>query len=333
MSKTIDRLTICIPTFNRKTELRQALESIEKELGASAHVVVSDNASTDATETMCETFGRRNVLKSFRYCRADQNYGPDWNYLKAVSLADTDYRMILGSDDALMPGAAELLREVIESEVDIAIFSRALFDRKFEQMRGVQTFWKSNAPSTIDMSQPRELAAYIRSCKSLAGVFSYLSCFVFKQSVWCETERVHQFIGSAYSHVAALLEGITRRKKTMLRVSRDPLVKCRLGNDSFLDEGALRRFEIDWDGYEALERMFYPNMQGVLTDILSRSNAWKDLVALRYRLGENRDGTAIKKVTTRFRNAPWGAQPLFRWRIARAMPMGVLRVAHDVLKQ
>ena len=326
MQKLTERLTICIPTYNREQELRYALSSINSTLGDSVNVVVSDNASDDGTMSLCKHVEEEKIFRTFCYVRSDTNRGADWNYLNAVKHAETEYCMILGSDDALVDQAQTLLSHAISSDSDITIFPRICFDRNMLRCLGIQTFWKKNHRSMYNLSDPDEFKQYISSSTSLAAVFSYLSCFVFKRELWRDNARVREFVGSAYSHVAALLDGITTRSRTILNIQDDPIVKCRMGNDSFLTNDVSKRFEIDWDGYEHLSRVFFPNDTGALTDILKRCHRFYDLLALRYWLEKNGQMNEMERLKNRLRNAEWGLPSLAKFVIASYIPLCFIEI-------
>lgn len=317
-------LTICIPTFNREAELRQALTSIRTVFGASVSVVVSDNASSDNTAALCQEYADNNSFRSFVYFRWDENQGPDRNYLKAVEIAETEYCMLLGSDDALEPSSREVLTEAIVAQNDITIFARRRYNRDFTMELGVEQFWKKEAPTQYHLKNDDDYEAYIRNCTSLAGFFSYLSSIVFRRKLWIENDRVREFVGTAYVHVAALLEGMQSQSSVSLRIYRESIIKCRMDNDFFLSSGHLRRFTIDWDGYERLAETFFSNRPFILTQLLNHQVSLKNLAALRYHLTKADDKTSIRYVGLRLRTCSWGQRAIYRWAMLGLIPTSIL---------
>ena len=97
------KLSICIPTHNRAEFLPATLESIAAQWTDDIEIAVSDNASTDHTAAIVESYRAR--LGRVRWSRADTNRGADANYLKAVEISTGEYCWILGSDDPIAPGA------------------------------------------------------------------------------------------------------------------------------------------------------------------------------------------------------------------------------------
>ncbi len=77
-------LSICIPTYNRASVLKDCLCSLVQADGFSdeVEVVISDNCSTDETQQIVKTFAEKNP--NIRYYRNDCNVGADRNILIAL---------------------------------------------------------------------------------------------------------------------------------------------------------------------------------------------------------------------------------------------------------
>ena len=108
-------LAICIPTYNRAAALGRLLDRLRDELDGSADVVVlvSDNASPDATPDLLERMA--GAMPSLRSHRQQTNVGVIANHRWLVTNApDCDYLWLMGDDDEPEPGAVayacELLR-------------------------------------------------------------------------------------------------------------------------------------------------------------------------------------------------------------------------------
>ena len=52
-------LSICIPVYNRESDLKECLNSIEKNYVDGIEVVISDNKSTDKTVEVIKEFEKR----------------------------------------------------------------------------------------------------------------------------------------------------------------------------------------------------------------------------------------------------------------------------------
>lgn len=98
-------VTVAIPTYNRAAYLAESLRSALAQSFRSIEVLVSDNASADATESVVLGCGDTRV----RYLRHDANIGmmPNWN--ACLREARGAFFLMLSDDDLLAPTAIEAL--------------------------------------------------------------------------------------------------------------------------------------------------------------------------------------------------------------------------------
>ena len=97
-------LTICIPTYNRCTQLKNNLELLcayitknncEKEIG----LFISDNHSQDGTLRMLSEIKTQNPDILFIYHTNEDNIGASKNLVNLFKCCPTPYIMLLGDDD------------------------------------------------------------------------------------------------------------------------------------------------------------------------------------------------------------------------------------------
>lgn len=96
------RLTVGVPVFDGEAYLAQTLEALRKQEYEDFVVVVSDNASTDATESICRRFVE--LDPRFRYHREPENRGGAWNFTRVLELAGTELFAWNAADDVAEPG-------------------------------------------------------------------------------------------------------------------------------------------------------------------------------------------------------------------------------------
>jgi len=98
-------LSICIPTYNRRQYLSQAIDQLFTQADRYKQyieIIISDNCSTDGTKDM--VMSRINGCGfPVQYCRNDQNIGGNNNIAKVVSLSSGEYVYIMGDDDIVAP--------------------------------------------------------------------------------------------------------------------------------------------------------------------------------------------------------------------------------------
>ncbi len=104
------KLSICVPTFNRKDYLKQTLNSIYAQTYKGYEVIVVDDGSTDGTEEMIKT-----ADYAVRYYW-QENRGEAVSRNRLIELARGRFITFLDSDDLLMPDAIERMMNVMEAE-------------------------------------------------------------------------------------------------------------------------------------------------------------------------------------------------------------------------
>ncbi|MGA1847656.1 glycosyltransferase family 2 protein [Deferribacter abyssi] len=93
----LPKVSIIIPTYNRAKYLVQAIESALAQDYPNLEVVVSDNCSTDETQTVVKNFLND---KRFKYFRNEKNLGMVGNWRKALYEYITgEWAIILSDDD------------------------------------------------------------------------------------------------------------------------------------------------------------------------------------------------------------------------------------------
>src|ERR1035438_397419 len=98
---------ICLPTYNAALTVRQTLNSILAQTYTNLVVHVSDNASTDDTLKVIESFADSRV----KIHRHSINVGGEGNFDRCIQLAEGKYTAIFHSDDIYEP-------EMVAKQVD-----------------------------------------------------------------------------------------------------------------------------------------------------------------------------------------------------------------------
>jgi hypothetical protein len=103
-------LTVIVPTFNRCDWLPRAVESVLAQTYREFRLIVSDNASTDATADVVARFDDPRIT----YVRRDRHRGLNEHYNLCIDEVSSEYFLIVPDDDALLPDAIETLLPVLE---------------------------------------------------------------------------------------------------------------------------------------------------------------------------------------------------------------------------
>jgi glycosyltransferase involved in cell wall biosynthesis len=98
-------VTIAIPTYNRLSFLRQAVDSALCQTYSNIQVVVSDNASDDGTAEFVASIQDPRLL----FLRQESNIGMLRNWNACLERATSDFFLLLSDDDYLETSAIEKL--------------------------------------------------------------------------------------------------------------------------------------------------------------------------------------------------------------------------------
>ncbi|MDP9223545.1 MAG: glycosyltransferase family 2 protein, partial [Actinomycetota bacterium] len=96
------RVTVIVPAFNAAQYLPETLASVEAQTYNDWEVVVADDASTDETAEVAESFGDR-----VKVLRTSANAGPAVARNRAIETSTAELLAFLDADDLWLPGYLE----------------------------------------------------------------------------------------------------------------------------------------------------------------------------------------------------------------------------------
>lgn len=100
-----EKITVLIPTYNRKEYLTQALRRLSEQTSEDFYIIVSDNASDyDVVEVVNEF---ENLAGRIEVLQRKVNVGADLNILNLFFLCKTKYAWIIADDDMVVNNAIE----------------------------------------------------------------------------------------------------------------------------------------------------------------------------------------------------------------------------------
>jgi abequosyltransferase len=116
-------LSICIPTYNHAEPLRKALESmIPQARQHNIPIYVSDNASTDHTVRVLESFQKNYPQLYFRENK--ENMGIDQNMIDAAGMASSKYVWVIGARRIILSGMLHKIYGILEkSDWDMVVLN------------------------------------------------------------------------------------------------------------------------------------------------------------------------------------------------------------------
>lgn len=121
-------LSICIPTYNRAPYLDTCLHLIYSQIGNNEliEVVVSDNASTDATPAIIDKY--RALYSNIRAVRNETNIEGDPNIYYVTTLGKGKFVKMQGDDDYFLDGKIMPLLHLLHSHPQCGVFHISLIN-------------------------------------------------------------------------------------------------------------------------------------------------------------------------------------------------------------
>jgi glycosyltransferase involved in cell wall biosynthesis len=112
MNARLPRVSVGLPVFNGERYLARALGCLLAQDYQDFELIVSDNASTDATESICREYAARDPR--LRYHRNETNIGASPNYNRVFGLARGEFFKWASHDDECQPSLLRRCLDVFE---------------------------------------------------------------------------------------------------------------------------------------------------------------------------------------------------------------------------
>lgn len=147
------QVSVGIPTYNRAGMLRESIESVLTQTFPDFELIISDNASQDATESVVRSFSDPRI----RYARNATNLGHRANMNQCLRLARGRYITILFDDDMMMPENLAAKVEVLAANPDVGLV-HSKYHIIDDQGRIIEfnTTWGHGPDRTVDGLESRE---------------------------------------------------------------------------------------------------------------------------------------------------------------------------------
>jgi glycosyltransferase involved in cell wall biosynthesis len=113
------RVSIGMPVFNAERHLAESIDSLLAQDHENLELIISDNASTDGTESICRSYAARDAR--VRYYRAEQNRGAVWNFNRVLELALGDCFIWAAHDDLRAPHYVSRCVAVLDQQPDAVL--------------------------------------------------------------------------------------------------------------------------------------------------------------------------------------------------------------------
>jgi abequosyltransferase len=260
------RISFAIPTYNFGSFLAETVDSIFR--GANQltvldiEVVIVDGASSDHT---CEVASEL-ALKypNLRYVQREQRGGIDFDMNLAASMCSGEYIWLLSADDVLDTGWDDaLLPAISDHSPDVILVPAWLCTFDMKPMRRSRVFDTSSEQGmhVYQLNDDASVKRYLRQALTLEALFSYMSSIVVRRSTWISLPERSDYFGSCWAHCARLIRLLQPScKSTSIIFLNSFLLNKRSGNDSFMENGLIRRLAISVDGWHRIATDFFPDL-------------------------------------------------------------------------
>lgn len=113
------KVVIGLPVYNGQKYLGAAIESHLSQSFGDFTLVISDNASTDATPEICADYASKDTR--IKVLRSPENRGVLWNHRQVMEAIETrdQYFRWAGADDIMEPGLLQTMVEVLDTRPEV----------------------------------------------------------------------------------------------------------------------------------------------------------------------------------------------------------------------
>jgi abequosyltransferase len=247
------KLSIPIPVYNFAEFLPETLASIlSQERASEVEVLVVDGASTDSTPELMARFCAEHA--NVRYHRLPEKGGIDRDMAKSVELAQGEYCWLFSGDDIMAPGAVRAVLTEIETGHDVYILKHM---ECFKDMRPLMEYpvLEPDIAGVFELSDAAQRIDYFKRARNSEAFFSFMGGLVVNRPAWNRVPLNPDFIGSCWAHAARFFElmksGLAVKYTGQVRLHR------RGENDSFSDNGLVRRYQIQVEGFHKVVDTFF----------------------------------------------------------------------------
>lgn len=148
--KSPPMVSIGLPVYNAATYLQEALDALLAQDYPHFELIISDNASTDATPDICQAYMAKDAR--IRYYRNDVNLGANYNFRRVFDLSSNDYFMWAAHDDRWDPTYLRKCLERLERHPEAVLCcSEVVF---LNEDGSIRTEWRYDNLDTLGKDLP-----------------------------------------------------------------------------------------------------------------------------------------------------------------------------------
>ncbi len=119
-------VSICIPTYNGSTFLKEAIESAQNQTYSNIEIVITDDHSSDHTVSLCKQYANKDPR--IKLYVNSKNLGLVGNWCEALEKASSKWVKFLFQDDILAPDCVEkMIKSALKNKVNFVVCNRTYF--------------------------------------------------------------------------------------------------------------------------------------------------------------------------------------------------------------
>lgn len=125
MNMQKNKLSVCIPAYNRAKYLREVLDSVVSQKEYLFEIVICEDFSPQRLELRAIAEEYKEIHGDLiSYHENETNIGFDSNLRQLLKTAKGDYCIFLGNDDVLCPGAVKTLYDIVTVNPSVGVILR-----------------------------------------------------------------------------------------------------------------------------------------------------------------------------------------------------------------
>ncbi len=161
MTSRNPRVSIGLPVYNGQQYLAAAIDSLQAQTFTDFELIISDNASTDRTQEICQSYAARD--SRIRYYREPKNRGIAWNFTRTFELARGEFFQWHAHDDLCAPTLIQRSVEMLDRDpTAVLCYARpAIIDSAGDLVPDDPSTWQppqnTNSTSSTSDADPRGL--------------------------------------------------------------------------------------------------------------------------------------------------------------------------------
>ncbi len=208
-------LNIAIPTFKRPDQLQECIASITQQIPPGSKdisITVYDDSLSSINDEVIKS--AQSNFDQITCIKNSTNFGIDGNIENCLSHGNSDYVLVLGEDDILLPGAISNIIELINHSHPDIIYTSYIYinNKKNQAIRSPLSIFGKIAPLTF--------------IEDYLWAIGFIGSTVIKRSHLLKNER--RYLGTYFNHVGRIAINIT--STTDIQASNMPLVGNRSDN-------------------------------------------------------------------------------------------------------